>query len=85
MDEYQLKASLFDASGQLLIEYQPVKALNPQLPEPQEKVKRPEELTSVEDLYLTGRFVEQFKRPGMNPDDWYLAALKKAPMIAASI
>ena len=79
LDEYQLFVELRDSQGNSLVSYQPYKPIKPELPEPQERVKRPEELTSVEDLYLTGRFVEQFNRPGINPDDYYLAALEKSP------
>ncbi|MBU2946222.1 DUF5107 domain-containing protein [Zobellia uliginosa] len=79
LDEYQLTALIQDADGNELISYTPYKPANPQLPENQEKVKKPEELKTVEDLYLTGRFVEQFRRPGIEPDDYYLAALDKSP------
>ncbi|MGB5435719.1 MAG: DUF5107 domain-containing protein, partial [Maribacter sp.] len=79
LDEYQLYVELRDSQGNSLVSYKPYKLIKPELPDPQEKVKRPEELTSVEDLYLTGRFVEQFNRPGIDPDEYYLAALEKSP------
>ena len=79
IDEYQLHIQLMDSEGRELVSYKPYKLQYPELPEAQERVKKPEELNSVEDLYLTGRFVEQFNRPGMNPDDYFLAALKKSP------
>ncbi len=79
IDEYQLYTELQDSDGKVLVSYEPYQLQHPELPEPQEKVKNPEEIESVEDLYLTGRFVEQFKRPGMNPDDYYLAGLEKSP------
>jgi len=78
-DEYKLNIQLKDSDGNELISYIPYKPQHPKLPEPQERVKKPGEIESVEDLYLTGRFVEQFKRPGIDPDDYYLAALKKSP------
>lgn len=79
LDEYQLHVALYDSAGKELVSYRPLKPQKPELPEPQEKVKNPEEYDTVEDLYLTGRFVEQFNRPGMNADDYYLAALEKSP------
>ena len=79
LDEYQLYVELMDDHGNTLVSYQPKKLVKPELPKPQERVKDPEELSSVEDLYLTGRFVEQFNRPGIDPDDYYLAALEKSP------
>jgi len=79
LDEYRLYAELQDAQGNLLISYTPYKPQNPELPDKQKEVRSPKEIESVEDLYLTGRFVEQFSRPGINPDDYYLEALKKSP------
>jgi len=79
LDEYNLTATLTDGGGNELVSYTPSKPQHPELPEVQEEVKKPEELSSVEDLYLTGRFVEQFNRPGIEPDDYYLAALEKSP------
>ena len=79
VDEYQLFTELQDANGNILISYTPYKLQHPDLPERQQEVKSPREIESVEDLYLTGRFVEQFSRPGLNPDNYYLEALKKSP------
>ncbi|MEW4922884.1 DUF5107 domain-containing protein [Algibacter sp. 2305UL17-15] len=79
IDEYQLNIQLFDTNGNELVSYAPKKTERPELPEPQESVKSPEDINSVEDLYLTGRFVEQFNRPGKNPDDYYLKALEISP------
>ena len=79
LDEYQLQITLYDSEGKELVAYQPSKLKKPELPKPQEEVKAPSEYESVEDLYLAGRFVEQFNRPGKNPDDYYLAALEKSP------
>jgi tetratricopeptide (TPR) repeat protein len=79
LDEYRLSIELQDADGKPLISYQPYKPQLPELPAVQEEPKSPREIESVEDLYLAGRFVEQFSRPGVNPDDYYLEALKKSP------
>jgi predicted Zn-dependent protease len=79
LDEYQLYIELQDNAGKTLISYAPYRLQHPELPKPQEEPKLPREIESVEDLYLTGRFVEQFSRPGVNPDDYYLEALRKSP------
>jgi tetratricopeptide (TPR) repeat protein len=79
LDEYALHVSIQDSKGRELVSYRPYKLEHPELPEVQERVKNPEDIDTVEDLYLTGRFVEQFSRPGKEPDDYYLAALKKSP------
>lgn len=79
IDEYDLNVSIHDSNGHELVSYTPYKPKHPALPPSQERVKSPDEIESVEDLYLAGRFVEQFSRPGKNPDDYYLAALNKSP------
>ncbi|MDR0844836.1 MAG: DUF5107 domain-containing protein, partial [Tannerella sp.] len=77
--ESELYIELQDNTGTQLIFYRPYEYKHPQLPETQEAPRMPQEIESVEDLYLAGRFVEQFSRPGVNADDYYLEALKKAP------
>jgi len=79
LDEYKLKVALLDKDGTEIISYKPFKPLIPELPKVQESLKLPSEIESVEDLYLAGRFVEQFSRPGVDADDYYLEALKKSP------
>ncbi|MEO1009945.1 MAG: DUF5107 domain-containing protein [Bacteroidota bacterium] len=79
IEESALSIRLEDLNGRELVSYSPPTLENPDLPETQERVKPVPEINTVEDLYLTGRFVEQFNRPGINPDDYYLAALRKSP------
>ncbi len=79
LDEYKLYAELRDEEGNILVAYRPYRLKHPELPEVQEPPPLPGEIESVEDLYLTGRFVEQFSRPGYNPDDYYLRALTISP------
>ncbi|MDR1919448.1 MAG: DUF5107 domain-containing protein, partial [Tannerellaceae bacterium] len=78
LDEYQLYVELQDSEGHKLISYRPYQPQQPALPEVQKEPEAPQAIESVEDLYLAGRFVEQFSRPGVNPDDYYLEALKKS-------
>ena len=79
LDEYQLYVELQDNVGNKLISYTPYKLQYPEFPEKQEEPKPAREIESVEDLYLAGRFVEQFSRPRLNADDYYLEALRKSP------
>ena len=79
LDEYKFYIELQDNAGEKLISYAPYKHQHPQLPEPQKEPRPVTEVESVEDLYLTGQFVEQFSRPRLNPDDYYLEALRKSP------
>ncbi len=77
----ELSTELIDAvTGQSLLAYQPVKPVEvEELPEPWKGYPAPEELSSVEELYLTGKRVEQFYAPQYNEMDWYREALKRDP------
>jgi tetratricopeptide (TPR) repeat protein len=79
LDEHKLYAELQNEKGNILVSYTPYMLQNPPFPPVQDEIKLPHEIESTEDLYLTGRFVEQFARPGMNADDYYLKAIEKSP------
>jgi tetratricopeptide (TPR) repeat protein len=78
-NEDQLYVELLDNKGNKLVSYTPYKSQYPVLPAVQEPPKTTVELETVEDIYLTGRFIEQFSRPGVDADDYYLKALKISP------
>lgn len=78
IDEFKFYIELNDNEGNKLVSYSPYIPKKPKLSEVQEKVKIPDEIESVEDLYLAGRFVDQFNRPGFNPEGYYLEALRKS-------
>ena len=69
-----------NSTGEALITYQPVE-LQPieTLPEAWRGYPSPDSLNTVEEIYLTGKRVEQFYAPRYNPMDWYKAALAKDP------
>ncbi|MDD4437195.1 MAG: DUF5107 domain-containing protein, partial [Tissierellia bacterium] len=69
-----------ETTQELLVDYRPV-ILDPvdKLPEPWEGYKSPEELQTVEEVYLTGKRVEQFYAPRYKAMDWYMEALKRDP------
>ncbi len=79
LDMYKLYIEAQDSDGNVLVSYAPYKPIKPELPEVAQIQKAPNEIESVEDLYLAGRFVEQFSRPFHDADEYYLAALKKSP------
>lgn len=78
-DEYQLYVELQDSDGNLIISYTPYVLKHPPLPKIQDRLKSPNEIETIEDLYLTGRHIDQFSLPGHNPDEYYMEALKRSP------
>lgn len=79
-DVESLYTELTDEDRKILISYQPVVPEEVQgLPEPWKGYTPPGELETVEELYLTGRRVEQFYAPQNDPMDWYMEALKRDP------
>jgi tetratricopeptide (TPR) repeat protein len=78
--ETDLKASLLSSSNETLVSYQPVKReYDPDLPETVKAPPAPENIKTVEELYLTGLRLEQIHNPRVNPRDYYEEALKRDP------
>ena len=65
-------------NNELLIEYQLIERQPVDVvPEPWRGYPEPSKLTTIEELYLTGKRVEQFYAPRYDPMNWYKAALEK--------
>jgi len=78
--ETDLKARLLDAKGRELIAYQPIKREPPKtLPETVKAPPAPDEIATIEELYLTGLRLEQIYQPASNPMLYYEEALKRDP------
>ena len=67
-------------TGEILITYKPVKSQKADsLPEIVKRPPLPEDIKTVEELYLTGSRIEQFYNPTLNAMDYYMEALKRDP------
>jgi tetratricopeptide (TPR) repeat protein len=67
-------------NNELLIAYQPVsKKKAEKLPETVKRPQLPKDITSVEELYLTGSRIQQFYNPTLNAMDYFDEALKRDP------
>ncbi len=75
-----LKVSLISADGLELISYQP-KEIEPveDLPEEVRPPAEPDEIETIEELYLTGLRVEQIHNPSVDPTIYYKEALRRDP------
>jgi len=75
-----LRLSLTSAAGEELIAYQPVERKhNPSLPAVVKNPPAPNDVATIEELYLTGRRIEQIHNPRVNPSDYYEEALRRDP------
>ena len=67
-------------SNEVLVSYQPVKpAEKGPLPEEVKKPKLPEDIDTIEELYLTGSRILQFHNPTLNAMDYFNEALERDP------
>jgi tetratricopeptide (TPR) repeat protein len=71
--------TLHDATGQLLLSYRPEQPKAVPLPEPAKPAPEPEHITSVEELYLTGLHLEQYRHATRDAADFYRAGLRQEP------
>ncbi|MHC4435884.1 MAG: DUF5107 domain-containing protein [Planctomycetota bacterium] len=78
IDEHHLRASI-SVDGKELISYKPVKLEPEDMPEPVEAPPSPMEIKTNEELYLTGLRIEQFHNPALDPDPYWLEALRRDP------
>ncbi|QOY91092.1 DUF5107 domain-containing protein [Paludibaculum fermentans] len=67
------------ANGRDLVSYQPVERKKLPMPEPVHPPDTPEKTKSTEELYLAGLRLEQFHSPALEPDPYYLEAIKRDP------
>lgn len=70
---------LTDRNGKTLISYTPYVRGSKQPITPRQPVKRPSEIANIEELYINGYHLEQYKQHNYKPEDYYLEALSRDP------
>lgn len=70
---------LYSSSGDKLLTYQADKPEIKPIPEPAKAAKSPKDIASIEQLFLTGQHLEQYRHATYNPLDYYMEALKREP------
>jgi tetratricopeptide (TPR) repeat protein len=75
----ELHLEVHTESGRLLLDYHPEKPDIKPVPDPAQAAKAPQEIASVEQLFLTGLHLEQYRHATYNPLDYYFEALKREP------
>ena len=68
-----------DESGRVLCEYREYIRENRPIPEPAEALKKPDAIQSLEELYLAGQHLEQYRHATFLPADYYLEGLRRDP------
>ena len=75
--ETSLRLAVYDKNGRLLLDYMPREKQIAKIPDPAPAAKLPHEIHTVEELYLTGMHIEQYRHATYLPDPYYLEALKR--------
>ncbi len=68
-----------DIHGRILVSYQADKPEIKPIPDPAKAAKAPRDIASIEQLYLTGLHLEQYRHATYNPLDYYEEALRREP------
>ncbi|TRX54768.1 DUF5107 domain-containing protein [Fulvivirga sp. M361] len=76
---HSLTATLKDNQGNVLVSWSPEAYQAEEIPEPAKAAKQPKDITSVEELYLQGVHLEQYRHATYDPTAYYLEALSRAP------
>lgn len=74
-----LTLAVYAPDGRLMLQYTPAPETIEKVPDPAEAAKAPEEIATCEELYLTGRHIEQYRHATYDPDPYYLEGLRRDP------
>lgn len=75
----ELTVELKDKNGSLLVGYKPYIPGQKQPIVPRQPVARPEEIATVEELYINGIHLEQYKQHNYDARDYYREGLRRDP------
>lgn len=73
----ELKLTILDEKGKTLVAYQADKPQIKPLPDPAKAAKEPKEIASIEQLFLTGQHLEQYRHATYAAMDYYQEALNR--------
>ncbi len=79
VEETDLLFRLRDEDGHEIIRYAPQTIEVPELPEAKTPPPPPEAIDTIEELYLTGLHLEQYRHPTIEPEPYWGAALAQDP------
>lgn len=76
---HELQVEVKDSDGNALITWKPEKPELKEMPNAAKPALAPEEISSIEQLYLTGLHIEQYRHATYTATDYYREALKREP------
>ncbi|WP_062123806.1 tetratricopeptide repeat protein [Geofilum rubicundum] len=71
--------SVCTREGQELVGWKPETSVNSEIPEAAKAAKAPGEIKSIEQLFLTGQHLEQYRHATFSATDYYQEALEREP------
>lgn len=74
-----LELEVRSREGRLLVSYKADKPVIKPVPNPARAAKDASDIASIEQLYLTGLHLEQYRHATYNPTDYYLEGLRREP------
>ncbi len=73
----ELQVSIISQSGEILLKWEAEKDEIKSIPEPAKAAIEPEDVKTVEELFLTGQHIEQIRHATYSPVPYYLEGLKR--------
>lgn len=74
-----VSVSICASSGKCLLNWEKETETIKPIPDPAKAASDPADITSTEQLYLTGLHLEQYRHATYNPTDYYLEAIQREP------
>jgi tetratricopeptide (TPR) repeat protein len=75
----KINITLYDGSGKVLVSYQPEMEVPKEMPPAAQAAKEPAEIKGIEQLFLTGLHIEQYRHATYKATDYYEEALRREP------
>lgn len=79
LKEEDIKVEIRDYKGNVMLSYQADKPEIKPIPDAAKSAKDPKDIASIEQLFLTGLHLEQYRHATYNPMDYYMEALRREP------
>ena len=75
----EFRLAIFDLDGNELLAWQPETQTERELPAPATEPPPPEQIESIEELYLTGLHLEQYRHATRSPEAYWREGLRREP------